>query len=82
MVAMADTRQEITGGQRLLMKIATDRLGLFETRHTLFNFKQKFQPAWESRYVITDATLSLPKVVLAILRVRNYAGKNLIKLTN
>lgn len=82
MVAMADTRQEITGGQRLLMKIATDRLGLFETRDTLFNFKQKFQPTWESRYVITDATLALPKVALAILRVRNYSGKNLMKLTN
>jgi phosphatidylglycerol lysyltransferase len=82
MVAMADTKQEMTRGQRLIMKLATDRLGLFETRHTLFNFKQKFQPTWESRYVITDATLALPKVGLAILRVRNYSGKNLIKLTN
>ena len=69
------TRQEITRGQRLLMNFATDRLGLFETRHTLFDFKQKFQPTWESRYVITSATLALPKVALAILRVRNYSGK-------
>lgn len=81
LVAMADTRQEITRGQRWLMKIATDRLGLFETRDTLFKFKQKFQPTWESRYVITDATLALPKVALAILRVRNYS-RNLVKLTD
>ena len=75
MVAMADTRQEVTRGQRQLMKFATDRLGLFETRHTLFKFKQKFQPTWESRYVVTGATLALPKVASAILRVRSYSGK-------
>jgi lysylphosphatidylglycerol synthetase-like protein (DUF2156 family) len=75
MVAMADTRQEIPRGQQLLMKMTTDRLGLFKNCHTLFNFKQKFQPTWESRYVVTSATLALPKVVLAILRVRNYSEK-------
>jgi lysylphosphatidylglycerol synthetase-like protein (DUF2156 family) len=82
MVALSDTRQEVTHGQQLLTKFATDHLGLFETRHTLFNFKQKFQPNWESRYVITNATLALPKVARAILRVRNYAGKKVEKLIN
>ena len=82
MAALADTRQEITRGQRLLTKFATDHLGLFETRHTLFNFKQKFQPSWKSRYVITNATLALPKVARAILRIRNYSGKKVVKQIN
>jgi lysylphosphatidylglycerol synthetase-like protein (DUF2156 family) len=80
MVALADTRQEVMRGQQLLTKFATDHLGLFETRHTLFNFKQKFQPSWESRYVITNATLALPKVARAILRVRNYSGSKAVKM--
>ena len=75
MVAMSDTKQEIPRGQQLLMKITADRLGLFKNCHTLFNFKQKFQPNWDSRYVVTSATLALPKVALAILRVRNYSEK-------
>jgi phosphatidylglycerol lysyltransferase len=82
MVAMADTRQEIPRGQWLLTKFATDYLGLLETRHTLFNFKQKFQPSWESRYIITNATFTLPRVIQAILRVRNYSGKKLMRLVN
>ena len=50
------------------------RLHLLERRETLFAFKQKFQPRWESRYLVTDATLSLPRVALAVFRLRNYAG--------
>jgi phosphatidylglycerol lysyltransferase len=74
MVAMSDTRQEMPRSQQLLMKMAADRLGLFKNSHTLFNFKQKFQPTWESRYVLTNTTLALPKVALAILHARNYLG--------
>ncbi len=79
MVAMADTRQEMTTGQRQLASFVTDRLHLLETRHTLFNFKQKFHPCWESRYVVASTTLALPKIALAVLRVRNYLGGGLAR---
>src|ERR1700730_1248520 len=47
-VAMADTRQEMTPGQRQLARFVANRLHLLESRQTLFNFKQKFHPCWES----------------------------------
>jgi len=72
MVAMADTHQEMSPGQRQLASFVSDRLHLLENRRTLFNFKQKFHPHWESRYIVTNTTLALPKIALAILRLRNY----------
>lgn len=72
MVAMADTRQEMTPSQRQIASFIIDRLHMLESRHTLFNFKQKFHPQWESRYIVTNTTLGLPKVALAVLRLRNY----------
>ena len=72
MAAMADTHQEMTPGQRRLANFVIDRLHLLQNRHTLFKFKQKFHPRWESRYIVTNTTLGLPKIALAILRLRNY----------
>jgi lysylphosphatidylglycerol synthetase-like protein (DUF2156 family) len=80
MVAMADTRQEMTASQRQLATFITDRLHLLESRRTLFKFKQKFHPHWESRYIVTSTTLALPKIALAILRLRNYSGGGLVRL--
>ncbi len=80
MVAMADTRQEMTPGQRQLASFVTNRLHLLESRRTLFNFKQKFHPRWESRYIVTSTTLALPKIALAVLRLRNYSGGGLVRL--
>ena len=80
MVAMADTRQEMTPGRRRLISFMTDRLGLLETRATLYNFKQKFHPCWESRYLVTNTTLALPKIALSVLRLRNYSGGRLARL--
>ena len=80
LVPIADTRQEMTPGQQHLASFVTDRLHLLESRHTLFNFKQKFHPCWESRYVVTSATLALPKIALAVLRVRNYSEGGLLRL--
>jgi lysylphosphatidylglycerol synthetase-like protein (DUF2156 family) len=82
MVAMADTQQEMTPSQRQLAHFVTDRLHLLENRRTLFNFKQKFHPRWESRYIVTSTTLALPKIALAILRLRNYSGGGLVRLLN
>lgn len=80
MVAMADTHQEMTLSQGQLASFVTDRLHLLESRRSLFNFKQKFQPRWESRYIVTSTTLALPKIALAILRLRNYSGGGLVRL--
>ena len=81
MVAMADTRQEMAPVERRLASFVIDRLHLLESRRTLFNFKQKFHPRWESRYVVTNTTLALPKIVLAVLRLRNYcSGGRLARL--
>ena len=81
MVAMADTRQEMAPVERRLASFVIDRLHLLEDRRTLFNFKQKFHPQWESRYVVTNTTLALPKIVLAVLRLRSYySGGKLARL--
>ena len=80
LVAMADTRQEMTPGQRQLARFVTNRLHLLESRQTLFNFKQKFHPSWESRYLVTNTRLALPKIALAVLRLRNYAGGGVTRL--
>jgi phosphatidylglycerol lysyltransferase len=80
MVAMADTRQEMTPGRRQLISFITDRLGLLETRATLFNFKRKFHPSWESRYLVTNTTLALPRIAMSVLRLRNYSGGRLTRL--
>lgn len=72
LVAMADTRREMAPVQRQLVNFVTDRLHLLKSRRTLFNFKQKFQPRWESRYVVTSSTRALPKIALAVFRLRNF----------
>jgi lysylphosphatidylglycerol synthetase-like protein (DUF2156 family) len=72
MAAMADTHREMNPRQRHLANFVIDSLHLLENRRTLFSFKQKFQPRWESRYVVTNTILGLPKIALAILRLRNY----------
>ena len=74
LVAWSDTRQEMNPIQRKLASFVTDRLHLLETHNTLFKFKQKFNPSWESRYVVTRISLSLPQVALGVLRVRNYSS--------
>jgi len=68
-VAMADTRQEMTAGQKQLANFAFEHLRFLETHRSLLRFKQKFQPCWESRYMAVSTTLALPKIALALLRV-------------
>ncbi len=80
MAAMADTRHEMTPGQQQLASFVADRLHLLQNRRTLFNFKQKFQPCWESRYIVANSTLAVPKIALAVLRIRNYSGGGLMRL--
>lgn len=71
MVATADTKQEMSTSQRQIASFLSDHLRLLETHRSLFAFKQKFHPSWESRYVVTSSTLALVKTALAILRVHS-----------
>ena len=42
------------------------RFGNPAKSRSLFNFKKKFQPTWESRYLVYSDTLDLPKIGLAL----------------
>lgn len=80
MVALSDTDQEMTAAERHLTSFVLNRLHLLKNRSSLFRFKQKFQPCWESRYLVTGSILDLPEIALAVFRLRNYASNGLMKL--
>ncbi|EFH80776.1 bifunctional lysylphosphatidylglycerol flippase/synthetase MprF [Ktedonobacter racemifer] len=80
LVALADTRQEMAQPWRSLVDLVARHLALFEQRQTLLRFKQKFAPCWESRYLVVDSRLALPKVALAVLRLRHYSGTGFVRL--
>jgi phosphatidylglycerol lysyltransferase len=44
----------------------TDRFGNPSKNQSLYNFKKKFQPTWESRYLVYSDALSLPKIGWAL----------------
>ncbi|GCF09347.1 bifunctional lysylphosphatidylglycerol flippase/synthetase MprF [Dictyobacter arantiisoli] len=44
----------------------TDRFGNPSKNQSLFNFKKKFQPTWESRYLVYSDALKLPKIGWAL----------------
>ena len=68
-VAMADAKQELSASKRQLANLVTTHLRLLGTHRSLFFFKQKFHPCWESRYVVASSTLALPRIALALLHV-------------
>jgi lysylphosphatidylglycerol synthetase-like protein (DUF2156 family) len=69
LVAMADTKQEMSPRQRQFAHLVSEQMRLLKTHRSLFNFKQKFHPCWESRYIVISSTLALPRTALALLRV-------------
>jgi phosphatidylglycerol lysyltransferase len=48
--------------------VLTHRFGNLRESRSLFNFKKKFQPTWESRYLVFSHTLTLPKVGWALYK--------------
>ena len=46
----------------------THRFGNLKESQSLFHFKKKFQPSWESRYLVFSHTLTLPKVGWALYK--------------
>jgi phosphatidylglycerol lysyltransferase len=46
----------------------THRFGNLSQSQSLFTFKKKFQPTWESRYLVFSHTLTLPKIGWALFR--------------
>jgi phosphatidylglycerol lysyltransferase len=48
--------------------VLTHRFGNLKDSQSLFNFKKKFQPTWESRYLVYSHTLTLPKVGWALYK--------------
>jgi len=69
LVAMADTKQEMPPMQRQFASLVSEQMRLLKTHRSLFHFKQKFLPCWESRYIVISTTLALPRTALALLRV-------------
>lgn len=74
LVALADSRQEMTAAGRALARFVTDRTALLGPSQTLFAFKRKFDPCWESRYLVANTTLGLPNIMRAALKLRNSSG--------
>jgi phosphatidylglycerol lysyltransferase len=48
--------------------LLTHRFGNLSNSQSLFNFKKKFQPTWESRYLVFSHALTLPKVGWALYK--------------
>jgi len=69
LIALANSHQEMVPMQRELASFISQHIHLLKSHHTLVQFKQKFQPTWESRYLVISDSLALPKVTLALLRV-------------
>lgn len=46
----------------------TQHFGNLEKSSSLFNFKKKFSPEWESRYLVFSNTLTLPKIGWALYK--------------
>ncbi len=56
----------------------TDRFGNPSKNQSLCNFKKKFQPTWESRYLVYSGALSLPKIGWALYNA-HQSDMNLIR---
>ncbi len=60
----------------------TGRFGNMAQSQSLFNFKKKFQPTWESRYLVYSHTLGLPKIGWALYHAHQRDASLLGTLTS
>ena len=63
---MGNVNQENQTSLKSIVDFLTHRFGNLSQSQSLFKFKEKFHPTWESRYLVYPNALSLPKVGLAL----------------
>lgn len=64
---LANTTGEPSTGITQLCYFFTSRFGGLAKAESLYNFKRKFHPHWESRYLVYPNTVALPRVGLALV---------------
>lgn len=64
---LANTTGEHTTNVTQVCSYLTSRFGGLASARSLYDFKRKFQPRWESRYLVYPNTLALPRVGLALV---------------
>lgn len=52
---------------------------VLDTYRSLYAFKAKFQPTWESRYLIVSEGQALPRILLALARVHGTGWRNMLQ---
>jgi phosphatidylglycerol lysyltransferase len=63
---LANTSGEPSTSVQQLCYFISRRFGGLAGATSLYNFKRKFQPRWEPRYLVYPSTLALPRVGLAL----------------
>jgi phosphatidylglycerol lysyltransferase len=66
---LANTTNEPQSNIAQLCHFFTSRFGSLARAESLFQFKKKFHPRWEPRYLIYPHTVTLPRVGLALVAV-------------
>src|ERR1700686_5139024 len=51
---------------------------VLDTYRSLYAFKAKFQPGWESRYLIVSEGQALPRILLALARLHGTGWGNML----
>jgi phosphatidylglycerol lysyltransferase len=76
MVDDADAKGDTasSGGQERARAFLMQHLARFYGFEGLFRWKEKFQPAFEDRYLVYPDPLTLPRVALALVRAQTSGG--------
>lgn len=65
---LSNANEEDTGMLANGIDFLTHRFGNLSKSQSLFKFKKKFAPVWESRYLVYSGTLTLPKIGWALYK--------------